>query len=63
MPLYTYECVNCSNKFDEERTIDNRREMATCGECGNPCELVIAPVAGYMKGGPTVPSSTRRRKK
>jgi len=62
MPLYTYECVTCNHKFDEERHVEDRREMATCGECGGACELVIAPVAGFMKGGPTVPSTSRRKK-
>jgi len=62
MPTYTYECTNCPTKVEEERTIETRREMATCGECGCAMELVIAPVAGYMKGGPTVPSTSRRRK-
>lgn len=62
MPLYTYECIECSTRIEEERTVANRKEMATCGECGHPCELVITPVAGYMKGGPTVPSSGRRKK-
>jgi len=61
MPTYTYECVNCDARIDEERRMEQRREMATCGECGGACELVIAtPPAGFMKGGPTVPTSKRR---
>ncbi len=62
MPTYTYECVQCDTRIEEDRTIDNRRDMATCGECGHPAELVITPVAGYLKGGPTVPSTSRRKK-
>jgi len=62
MPLYQYECVECDNRQEAEKPVERRRDMESCDKCGAACELVISPVAGFMKGGPTVPSSKRRRR-
>jgi putative FmdB family regulatory protein len=63
MPLYDYECVNCERKQEAEKPYEQRREMEVCESCGSACEYVVSPTAGYMKGGPTVPSNNRRMKK
>lgn len=63
MPLYDYECVECDSKQEAEKAYENRREMETCKKCGAACEYVVSPTAGFMKGGPTVPSTNRRMKK
>lgn len=63
MPIYSYECVECDYRQEAERDYDHRHEFETCKKCGAPCEYVMSPTAGFMKGGPTVPSNRRRIRK
>jgi len=34
MPIYEYECIDCSHKFELHRSIDDRDKPAKCPKCG-----------------------------
>lgn len=63
MPIYAYECVECDHKQEVERDFDHRHEMESCKKCGAPCAYVMSPTPGFLKGGPTVPSNGRRKRR
>jgi len=39
MPIYKYQCVNCSETHESLRSIVNREKYAEC-KCGSVCVLV-----------------------
>ena len=47
MPIYSYHCRGCGEKFERLRGISNSDKEVTCPKCGQEGpERVIAPVFG-----------------
>jgi len=37
MPTYEYECVNCGERFEMRRRVDDSDSEITCPKCGAEC--------------------------
>lgn len=48
MPIYVYECRECSQVFEAEQRI-SEEPLSTC-QCGGPVKRVIQPVGVAFKG-------------
>lgn len=43
MPLYTFYCSKCNEKFEKFLTIKSSTEIkTTCDKCGEPCEHIVS---------------------
>jgi putative FmdB family regulatory protein len=40
MPLYDFECPECSHVFEVDKLIAERHEPCDCPECGGSAELL-----------------------
>jgi putative FmdB family regulatory protein len=49
MPLYTYECESCTQRFDVRQSFSDA-PLTTCPECEGPIHRVIQPVGVVFKG-------------
>lgn len=49
MPVYEYECHDCSNQFELRCRFD-REPKSSCPECGGKASRVFSPVSVIFKG-------------
>ena len=49
MPIYQYECVNCSSEFELRRGFSDE-VMVCCPQCGGSTRRLFSPVAIIFKG-------------
>jgi len=49
MPIYEYECEQCSLRFEIRRSFDGRSE-AICPQCGGSARRIFSPVPIIFKG-------------
>lgn len=49
MPLYEYECCQCSRRFERKQRFDEE-PVAICPRCGGEVRRVIFPVGIIFKG-------------
>ena len=49
MPIYTYECENCGERFEAKQTF-NDEPLAVCPTCEGKLYRVIQPVGIVFKG-------------
>ena len=52
MPLYEYECTECSHKFDHRLPMSRRDEAIECPKCQGKTRRLISGGSGFIiKGG------------
>lgn len=51
MPIYEYQCPECSNIFEEWAKASEMQEIAPCPLCHTPSERIISHTAFVLKGG------------
>jgi putative FmdB family regulatory protein len=49
MPIYEYECEQCSLRFELRRSFDGRSEVV-CPQCGGSARRIFSPVPIIFKG-------------
>jgi len=49
MPIYEYECVGCSYRFERIQSF-HAEPLKTCPQCGGSVHRVIQPVGVIFKG-------------
>ena len=49
MPVYTYECENCGQRFDARQSFSDA-PLSVCPNCGGKVRRVIQPVGVVFKG-------------
>mgnify|MGYP000923714135 FL=1 len=57
MPIYEYECQNCSNKF--ETLVFRSNEPVCCPKCSNGNVQRVMSVCGFKSGGDKGAASSR----
>ncbi|MFC1901803.1 FmdB family zinc ribbon protein [Chloroflexota bacterium] len=50
MPIYEYECENCSCRFELKRRFDEDAESPCCPQCQGKVRQLISPSAIIFKG-------------
>lgn len=51
MPVYSYECQECGNTFDNVLPISQYNDPQTCPECGaHPAKKLVVPTNFILKG-------------
>ena len=64
MPIYEYQCENCSRRFEVMQRITEPR-LATCEKCGGHVRRLISLTSFVLKGGgwyvTDYPSESRKK--
>jgi len=48
MPTYDYKCPQCSGRFEQNVTMDERAVAPMCGDCIVPMERVYSSAPGVI---------------
>ena len=51
MPVYEYECENCSNKVEIYKRISEADDTEVCKQCGRQLVKIMSQCTFHLKGG------------
>ena len=51
MPMYTYQCEECGEEFEELVPMDERDEPQECPECGTPTKRIGIELTSFVLKG------------